>query len=143
MENFETEFKSISRNYREVAAMLVHLTETDAEQSSNLAKSILDNQDCLDRIDKMHAQVIQISSRWKKDRAKTDAKRWEEIDRLADDALQQAVRLNQLCAITVDKLQSAKDQCSAELIEIGKGARFVKSAIPSRNNFPKFIDSMC
>jgi len=142
MENFENEFKSISQIYCEVSNVISRFAEMDASQSSCLAKSILENRDCFDRIDRMHSRVIQLSSRWKKDRNKTDAKRWEEIDRLADDALKQAVRLNQLCSITVNRLQAAKDEIGTELTEVGKGARFLKSAAPAQNNYPKFIDSM-
>lgn len=143
MENFETAFKAISQEYREVANMLVRLAGMDDSQSSGLAKSILDNRDYFDRIDRMHSRVIQLSSRWKKDREKTVDMRWDEIDRLAEDVLKQAVRLNQLCDTTANKLQSAREKLGAELAELGKGARFLKSASPSKNNYPKFIDSMC
>ena len=143
MENFEDEFKSISQDYRDVANVLVRITEMDNAQYASLAKSIIENRVCIGRIEQMHSKVIQLSSRWKKHRESSDAKKWEEIDRLADDALKQAVRLNHLCDVTATKLQSARDHIGAELAEVGKGARFLKSASPSQNNYPKFIDSMC
>jgi phage shock protein A len=143
MENFEAEFKSISNDYREVGNALALLTEMDDSQCSSLAKSILEKRDCFGRIGQMNSKVIQLSSRWKQHREKTDATRWEEIDRLADDALKQAVRLNDLCATTANRLQSARDKLGAELTEVGKGTRFLMSAGPSKSNYPKFIDSMC
>lgn len=141
MENFRTEFHSITESYHEAGKVLAWIAEMDDSQPSTLVRSVLENQDCIDQIDRMHSKVIQLAGKWKQNRRSADARTWEEIDRLADGALQQAKRLNQLCSITMTRLQSAKNRLGAELAEIGKGERFVKSAYPSKNNFPKFIDT--
>jgi len=121
---------------------LAGISKTDDSQYSSLIRSVLQSRDCLGQIEKMNSKVIRLSGEWKKHRTETDSQKWDEISRLADDALQQAVRLNELCSATARKLQSAKDGLAKELAELGKGARYLKCAKPAKNNYPKFIDSM-
>jgi gamma-glutamyl:cysteine ligase YbdK (ATP-grasp superfamily) len=90
----------------------------------------------------MNSRVILVSNKWKKRRATLDAQLCDEMDRLAEDALKQAVRLNQLCSLTAKKLEAARDRLGTELSAIGKGAQYLKSVTPAKSNYPKFIDSL-
>lgn len=143
MTTFASEFKAIAATYSEIGEELTRALEADdSHNSKSLIQSILTNRDSLSRIGQMHSRVVLVSDEWKKNRATLDSQSWDEINRLAENALKQAVQLNQLCSLTAKKLESARDKLGTELSEIGKGARYLKSVTPAKSNYPKFIDSM-
>jgi hypothetical protein len=143
MTDLGSEFKTMVAIYNEIAEELARALEADDSQNpKSLTQSILTNRDSLSRIGQMNSRVILVSNEWKKRRASLDARLWDEMDRLADDALKQAVRLNQLCSLTAKKLEAARDKLGTELSEIGKGAQYLKSVTPAKSNYPKFIDSL-
>jgi hypothetical protein len=143
MTDLVSEFKVIAATYDEIEEELARALEADHLQNSkSLIQSVLTNRDSLSRIGQMNSRVILVSNEWKNSRASRDSQLWDEMNRLADNALKQAVRLNQLCSLTAKKLESARDKLGTELSEIGKGAQYLKSVKPAKNNYPKFIDSM-
>jgi hypothetical protein len=143
MTDLVSEFKAIAATYNEIGEELAHGLEADDSQNSqSLIQSILTNRDSLSRIGQMNSRVILVSNEWKKRRKSLDSQLWDEMDHLAEGALKQAVRLNQLCSLTAKKLEAARDKLGSELSEIGKGAQYLKSVTPAKGNYPKFIDSM-
>jgi hypothetical protein len=143
MTDLVSEFKAMATTYDEIGEELARALESDDSQNfKSLIRSILTNRDSLSRIGQMNSRVILVSTEWKKRRASLDAQLCEEMDRMAEDALKQAVRLNQLCSLTAKKLEAARDKFGAELSEIGKGAQYLKSVTPAKSNYPKFVDSM-
>jgi hypothetical protein len=143
MTNFVSEFKAMAATYSEIGEELASALEVDDSQNSkSLIQSILANRDSLSRIGQMNSRVILVSDEWKKSRATIDSKSWDEINRLAENALRQAVRLNHLCSLTAKKLESAREKLGTALSEIGKGAQYLKSVKPAKSNYPKFIDSL-
>jgi hypothetical protein len=143
MKNLAAEFQAVSALYSETGEVLARVLKFDNPRDSKpLVESVLQNRNCLDRIEQMNSRVLQLADEWRKRHADKDTEPWDEINRLAENTLQQAIQLNQLCTLTGQKLQSARDKLVAELAEMGKGARYLKIAKSPKNNYPKFIDSM-
>jgi hypothetical protein len=143
MKNLVSEFKAITATYSAIGQDLAcALDAEDSQDSQTLIQSILKNRDSISRIVQMNPRILSAAGQWKKSRASVDSESWDEVNRLAENALEQAVRLNQLCTRTAMKLESARDRLATELSEIGKGARYLKSVKPAKGNYPKFIDSL-
>ncbi len=136
-------FQDVFRVYLKLSEELTKIINAgDSNDPQALAKSILQNRDCLARIEQMNSSVFQLSDEWQKCRGSIDAKSRNEIRKLAEAAKAQAVRMKELCSIHVQKLQIARDKLEKDLVELGKGARYLESIKPAKNNYPKFIDSL-
>lgn len=143
MKNLAREFQAISQAYEQVQQELVQiLSAINAENPRALIKSILQNRACLAKIEQMDSRVHQLSDEWKKYRLTLDLKSRGEIDGLVEAAREQAIRLHQFCDIQVRKVQAGRDRLQTHLVELGKGAKYLKSIKPIKSNYPKFIDSM-
>jgi hypothetical protein len=143
MTDLVSEFRAIAAAYSKISGELTRTMDADpAQNTETLIQSVLANQQSLARIGQMNAQVLHVCTEWKKRRETADTQSWDEINGLAENALKQAIRLNQLCSRTAQKLASARDKLSAELSEIGKGVQYAKSVATAKSNYPKFIDSM-
>ena len=143
MNTLAAEFQEVFHLYLKLGEELTKILNAgDSKDPQVLAKSILQNCDCLARIEQMNSRVIQLSGEWQKCRGILDAKSRNEIQNVADAAKAQAVRLREGCSIHVQKLQIARDKLGKDLAELGRGTRFLKSIKHIKNNYPKFIDSL-
>jgi hypothetical protein len=143
MNNFASEFQDVFQLYLKLGEELEKLMDVkDSKDSQALVRFILQNRDCLVRVEQMNSRVRQLSDDWRKCRDKLDPKSRNEARNLAEAARAQAVRLKNLCTIQAQKLETARDKLGKGLAEIGKGTRFLKSIKPIKNNYPKFIDSL-
>jgi hypothetical protein len=135
---FQDVFKFYLRLTQDFAGIL---DENNSQNPQQLIESILRNRDSLTRIEQMNARIMQLSDTCDKCRVNLDLKSRKEIDNLAQAAKAQAIRLKELCGIHAQKIQATRDDLGRRMAEIGKGAQFLESIKPIRNNYPKFIDS--
>jgi hypothetical protein len=142
MRNFVGEFGALSQAYHQLTEELSGTWNENSGDSQNLAGSILQSRGCLARIEQMNSRVLQLSQEWKKQRPNLDSKSRQQVDGLVDLARKQAIRLHDLCSSQTQKLNSAKEKLERDLAELGKGALYLKSVKPIKNNYPKFVDSM-
>jgi hypothetical protein len=139
---FISEFQDVFQGYLTLADDLTKIMDVDDSQDPHiLVQSILQNCDCLNRIDQMNLRVLKLTDDWEKHCADSDQCSREEASKLIEAAKAQAVRLQILCTIKSQKLQSLRDVLGKNLEELGKGAQYLKSLKPAKNNYPKFIDS--
>ncbi len=137
------EFRDVFQLYLKLGEEFTNIMNAgDSKDPQALAKSILQNCDWLARIEHMNSRMLQLSGEWRKCRGSLDAKSRDELGDLAEAARAQAVRLKELCGIQIQKLQIARDKLEKDLAELDKGARYLKSVKPAKNNYPKFIDSL-
>ncbi len=142
MTDFAAEFQAVAQFYKQLQEELSNaLKLKDPEDTAPLAGSILQNRDRLAKIEKMHSRVLELSEEWKRCRAALDSKSRAEIDGYAAAARAHAVQLQQFCGSQTQKLQSAREKLGKRLAELGKGARYLQSVKPVKNNYPKFIDT--
>jgi hypothetical protein len=143
MTNLASEFRDVCNLYARLGEELASITATDdALGSQALIQSILDNRDCLDRIAQMQSRIMQLSEDWKKVRPYLDSELRDETQDLAAAARAQVLRLQELCATQIQKLEQTRDSLGRNLSELGKGTQFLKSIKPANSNYPKFIDSL-
>jgi hypothetical protein len=143
MRNFASDFCALSTLYLKIAEDLSRILEAqDTQNPRTLVQSVLKNQECFARIGQMNSTVLQLSLDWKKHRSTIDAKLRNEISRFADAARRHAVQVGELCNLQAQRLQTARDKMGRDLVELEKGARYLRSVKPAKNNFPKFIDSL-
>jgi hypothetical protein len=144
MKNFAAEFRDIFSLYVKLGEQLAKILNTgDANASQNVVHSVLQNKDSLAQISQMNSRITKLSEDWIQCRLQLDPADREEADKMAAAAKAQALRLQELCHIHAQKLQTIHDELKNNLVEIGKGARYAKGLKLYRNNYPKFIDSNC
>ena len=144
MKNIITEFQDVFALYLKLGEELADaLNVDDSKDPHALIQSVLRNRDCLDRIVQMNSRVMRLSDSWRKCRNHLDSDSRKKTQDLAEAARTQAARLQELCGAQTQKLQTARDRLGEQLVEIGKGARHLKSIKPIKHNYPKFIDSLC
>jgi hypothetical protein len=138
------EFQKVIQIYKKLGQDLSRtLCVPESRNCQTLIQSILSNRQCLSEIEKMNARIAPLSKKWIDCRANLDPKSREEISKLVETAKKEAMQLNQLCSANIEKIAKAKEDMRARLKEIDKGAQFLKSMKPIKNNYPKFIDSRC
>ncbi len=143
MKDFAGEFGAVSQDYHQLGEELSGaLKANQAGGLRTLAGTILQSRDCLARIEQMNSRVLLLSQEWKEQRPHLDTKSRRQVDSLVQAAREQAIRLHELCRSQAEKLKLVKEQLERDLVETGKGARYLKSVKPVKNNYPKFIDSM-
>jgi hypothetical protein len=143
MKNFVAEFQDVFTLYLKLAEELTKIMNVDdSKDPQALVRAILENRDCLDRITQMNTRVLQLSDAWQKCRAHLDPESRDKARNLAEAAKAQAMRLQELCSVKTQKLQTTRDKLETNLAETGKGSRYLKSMNPTKSNYPKFIDSL-
>ena len=143
MNELKHDFREMIANYRELGEEFGRILKVDDSRDPQaLAKSILQNHECLSRINQMSSRVASVSDSWKRYRDQLDTESREEIDSLAETARNQAARLQELCSVHVEKLKTTSGHLQRHLTEISKGSQYLKTLKPSKNNYPKFIDSL-
>jgi hypothetical protein len=143
MSALAAEFQDVFHLYLELSEKLTRIISAgNLKNPDTIAESVLRNRDCLVRIEQMNSRVLQLSDDWQKSRNKLDPASRNEIRNLAEAARTQAIALRELCRIHVQKLQTALDKTGKDLAEIAKGAQYLKSIKPVKNNYPKFVDSL-
>jgi hypothetical protein len=120
-------------------AKILNVAETNDAEA--LIDSILKNHDCLAQIEHMRARVLQLTGEFKMDQSHLDLKSQNEIQTLAADAKERAIRLHELCAVAAPKIEAERNRLAQELQFMSKGSQYLKSVKPIKNNYPKFIDS--
>lgn len=144
MTNFASEFRDVFSLYVKLGNEFSRLLNiSDADDSGTAVHAILQNKDSLTRISQMNSRISSLSDDWNQFRLHLDAADREEADTMAAAAQTQALRLQQLCRIHAQKIQSIHDKLRNNLAEIHKGARYAKGLKPHSHNYPKFIDSSC
>jgi archaellum component FlaC len=137
------EFRDVFTLYIKLGEELTKIMDVgNSEDPQVLADAILKNRECLDRIEQMNSRVLRLSSDWQQHRNNLDQESEKEVRDLSDATRAQVRRLQELCSMHVQKLQNTRDKLQKDLAEIGKGAQYLKSTTPTKNNYPKFIDSL-
>jgi len=139
-----SEFQAVSDLYHQLGDELGKIDAIrDPMGSRAYLESIFQKRDCLARIEQMNSRARQLSDEWEKCRSKLDAKSRKEIGVLAETVRGQATRLHELCGTHIRAVQAVRDRLGRDLAELGKRARYLKSVKSAKNNYPKFIDSLC
>jgi hypothetical protein len=142
MTTYIAEFQEVFHGYLRLADDLAKIMDVDDPQNPQiLVQSILKNCSCLNRIVQMNTRVIRLSEEWEKQSNQSDPQSRNEVSKLIEAAKAQAVRLQTLCSISSEKLENLRDDLGKSLEELGKGAQYLKSIKPVKNNYPKFIDN--
>jgi hypothetical protein len=143
MKNLVSEFQDVFTLYLKLGEDLTKIMSIDDSMDPNaFVKAVLQNRNSLERISQMNSRVMQLSEAWGKCRETMPPETREMVHSLVEAAKTQAKRLQELCGIHARKLQVVRDKLGDNLAELGKGARYLKSMKPSKNNYPKFIDSL-
>jgi hypothetical protein len=142
-DDLKSEFLDLIALYRNLEEELAQVVQADdARDPQVLVQSILLNRECFERINRMGAQVAQLSDRWKKNRPDLDSATRDETCQLIEAAKSHAARMHEMCTIHSEKLKIIRAQLEDNLAVTGKGSQYLKSLKPAKNNYPKFIDSM-
>lgn len=139
----------LASEFHEVLHLCIRLVEDlarimnvdESKDPQALVKSILENQSCLLQIQKMNSRVLNLHKIWEQCRRDLDPATCEEIRKSYNAASAQALRLQEICGLQVQRVQARRDYLAKELAEIGNGTRYLKALKPAKNNYPKFIDS--
>jgi len=143
MNTITADFQDVFSLYLRLGEDLTRILDVDDSKGSQaLVESILENRECLARIEQMNARVLQLSESWEKCRIDLDPESQNKIRDLAQASRNQALRLKELCARHAQKIQETRDLLGGKLEELGKGARYLQSVKPVKNNYPKFVDSI-
>jgi hypothetical protein len=144
MNTLAAEFREIFKIYIKLSEELTKILGVpDSINAQSLIASILKNGECLSRIEQMNSRIQRLSIEWANSQTSLDPESRKEVLELVESIRKQAVQLNDLCNINAEKIQAAKGSIEKDLDELGKGAQFLKSVKPIKNNYPKFIDSHC
>jgi hypothetical protein len=117
------------------------LSASDMDSSPALIKSTLDNRSRLGEIEAMNVRIGRLADSWAESRGDLSSECNNEIRDLMTAISAQAVQLQTLCNVRVQKLTSVRDLLGKELAEIEKSTRYLNSMKPAKQNYPKFIDS--
>jgi hypothetical protein len=143
MNDPQSELQNLIDFYRDATETIANAAcPVDAEDLGALAKSILQQRNCLARIDQMDAQVSQLINAWKAVEFSSDDKVRNDMTRAIATAKAEAVRLNNQCGDCVKKLEAAQERLREGMEKIGKHHRYLNTMKPVKNNYPKFIDSL-
>jgi hypothetical protein len=138
------EFEEAILTYKRLGKDLSQiLCMPESQNCRTLIHSILNNKRCLSEIEMMNSRIAQLSKKWIICREKLDRQTREEISKLVEATKMEAMKLNQLCNLAIEKITKAKVEMKEGIKEAGKGAQFLQSVKPIKNNYPKFIDSHC
>ena len=113
------------------------LNNAECEKERSLAESILQNRIRISQIERMNAHILQLSDDLRKARKNRNPKIRAQAESLVSEAKSHAV----LIARTSEKMEKTKAGIQKELGSIATGKRYLKSLVPVKNNYPKFIDS--
>jgi hypothetical protein len=142
MNDFAAAFRDISSFYQKLAGNLTKiLNSDDSIDSRTLVNSLLQNREYLEQISQLNSRITKLTDDWTQCRQHLPADARNEADDMVAAARAHAVRLEELCRMHIQKLQPIRDELRNNLVELAKGARLAKGLRPSRNNYPKFIDS--
>ena len=143
MNTLTADFQDVFSLYLRLGEELTRVLDVeDSKDPQALVESVLENQDCLARIEQMNARILQLSESWGKCRDQLDPDSQIKIRDLAQASRAQALRLKDLCAKHAQKIQATRDQWGRKLDELARGARYLQSVKPVKNNYPKFVDSV-
>ena len=143
MKNLISEFQDVFTLYLKLGEDLTKIMSIDDSKDPHaFVKAVLQNRTSLERIAQMNSRVMQLCDAWRNCQAQMDQGTREKIHALADASKSQAKRLQELCGTHARKLQILRDKLGDNLAELGKGARYLNSMKPPKNNYPKFIDSL-
>jgi hypothetical protein len=143
MKNLVSEFQDVFALYLKLGEDLTKIMSIDDSKDRNaFVKAVLQNRDSLERITQMNSRIMQLSEAWDKCRENMPPEAREKVRASVEAAKAQAKRLQELCSIHARKLQALRDKLGDNLAELGKGAQYLKSIKPPKNNYPKFIDSL-
>ena len=117
------------------------LKEADNDNDRSLAESILQNRIRITQIERMTAHILQLSDDLKKFRKNAAPKIRSQVDDLTSEAKSHAVLIQDLCARSSEKIEKTKSEIRSEIERVAAGKRYLKSMVPVKNNYPKFIDS--
>jgi len=142
MQSFILDLKKLNQFYSGIQKDLSDaLKAVDADKERTLTDSILDHRAQISQIERMNAHILQLSDNLKKSCRNMDPETRTEAETLAAEARSHAVRIRELCSDASDKIEKTKGVIQKELDGIAKGKKYLKSAAPIKNNYPKFIDS--
>ncbi len=142
MRDIVSRLKDVYLLYASLGEELARVLDVDGSKDCRaLIESILQHRDCLARLKELNSSVLSLSSELAQARSKMNAESKDEIQPLAEAVRSQVIRLNELCGIHAERLKIARDKLERDLAELGRGARYLQSVKPPRNNYPKFIDS--
>jgi hypothetical protein len=129
--------------YRDATETLANAScNVDAGDLGAFAKSILQQRNCLVRIDQMGAQVSKLIDSWKAVESSFDDKVRNDMQLAIATAKTEAVKLNNQCGDCVKKLEAAQERLGEDLEKIGKHHKYLNNMKPVKSNYPKFIDSL-
>jgi hypothetical protein len=117
------------------------LNNAECEKERLLAESILQNRIRISQIERMNAHILQLSDDLRKARKNRNPKIRAQAESLVSEAKSHAVLIQELFARTSEKMEKTKAGIQKELGSIATGKRYLKSLVPVKNNYPKFIDS--
>jgi len=143
MKDLKSEFQDLTALYRKLEEEISRILPNDESKApQDTVRAVVQNSSCFLRIAEIGARVELASDSWEKSRLQLDEKTRVETQQLADQTRYQASRLLQLCCLRADKIRLEHSRLGKCLIEIGKGAQYLRVLKPPQNNYPKFIDSM-
>lgn len=143
MNNPLLELQHLIDFYRDATETLVNATcRVDTKDLGALATSIVQQRNCLAKIDQMGAQVSKLIDSWKAVEFSFDDKVRNDIYMAIATAKTEAVKLNNQCSDCVMKLEAAQESLGEGLQRIGKHHKYLNNMKPVKGNYPKFIDSL-
>ena len=145
MNKLVEEFRDVLGLYVKLTADLTRIADAgkSEEDPQALIQSILDNRSCLTEIQQLNKRLTQLYGDWKDQEASSDVADGDEIRGVVDDVREQMRQLEELCGFGVKKVEARRKQLSKELMNVGKGSRYLEMLKPVKENHPKFIDSAC
>jgi hypothetical protein len=143
MNNPLSELQHLIDFYRDATETIANATcHVDTKDLGALANSIVQQRNCLAKIDQMGAQVSKLIDSWKAVEFNFDEKVRNDMQMAIATAKSEAVKLNNQCSDCVKKLEAAKESAGDGLEKVGKHHRYLNSMKPVKGNYPKFIDSL-
>ena len=117
------------------------LQGSSSESGQSLPDRILEKRTGLTQVEQMGARVQWFSEELKKFRSGDDAEMLQEADMLLEEARSHVIRINELCSQAAEMIEPIRNALRKDIQEIAKGKQYLKSVVPIKNNYPKFIDS--
>jgi 3-methyladenine DNA glycosylase Tag len=144
MHRFVIEFQEALDQYLALTKILDQILNADESQDPQaLARSIVENQDCLLRFQQMHIRMRGLSKKQEQFRSEFDSVDCEKIATISNTVNVQSHRIQELLRHQEKSVQCHRDQLAKALVDIGKSSRYLKVLTPPKSNYPKFIDSTC